>query len=611
MHRSHTTRRKALPDTFRISALSLLLFATHVYSGFDPSQSDAQKRPNCAPPPTTSDQFQGPPVLMEKPSIPKQVKRVPPCPLRDEGEGEGEGEPDAEAGAVELSQTSRYLRHIVPLAVAMLVLLNMSTLKLLTRGRIQSVLLGVCALSAIGNYTDFGRWPDGAYRNDWEFFHYYLGSKYLPELGYTRLYEAALVADDETGRKFSHEKNAIRNLKDGQCVHVNVVLNRRDEIRSHFSPKRWDEFTRDVQYFKGQLSEFRWNGIFHDKGYNATPMWSTVVRPLTGWASTSRPGELTTLSLIDPMLLMIAVAAVWRTFGFRSAMLVVVLVGTHMAMSHTHMKGALLRTDWVVALVLGVCAAKSGRPAVSGVFVAYAAAARVFPAIFAFGPLALLLFCWVRRERPRRAVVRFGAGFLISTGALAGISFLAIGAEHWVEFIDKIRLHNDSFSPWRVGFKHLFLGAYEYRAEEAGTHQQVFHDRWLLWWALQVCVLVGFAFLIRRKRLWEVLALGFVPTFFLVAPTYYYYIMLVVPMLYFAGRIHQRACAIGVVCLLISSNVAYVIYDSVGRELELFYVLSCMILFVCALMCFSAQTKVVDRQERRDQWSSPMVARLM
>lgn len=88
----------------------------------------------------------------------------------------------------------------------------------------------------------------------------------------------------------------------------------------------------------------------------------------------------------------------------------------------------------------------------------------------------------------------------------------------------------------------------------------------------------------RRLDDWETLARGFIPTFFLVVPTYYYYIMPVIPLLFFSGRMKLPECAIGVVWLFTSSSIGYVVHDSVGRELQLFYALSLIIFGVCRLM---------------------------
>lgn len=69
--------------------------------------------------------------------------------------------------------------------------------------------------------------------------------------------------------------------------------------------------------------------------------------------------------------------------------------------------------------------------------------------------------------------------------------------------------------------------------------------------------------------------------------------MLVIPLLFFCGRANRPECAIGILWLLVSSSIAYVVYDSIGRELQLFYILSLMIFGVCLLMGGSALLQTV------------------
>jgi len=545
------------------------------------------------------------PVLGSDPSdaLPTPGGRARPrsCQLRHEGEGDGEGEPGVLNRAGGEYRAERYLRHAVPLGAAILVLVSLipGIGSRLPR-RWQLTLLALLAALAIGNYVDFGQWRDDRYVNDWEFFHYYLGSKYAPEIGYTGLYAAALSADDETGRKLSQDNGMIRDLETAGCISVDDVLEWSEPIVSRFSPERWAEFTGDIRHFKSRLSQSRWDGLFHDKGYNATPVWTMVARPLTNGVTTSSPIGLLWLSLLDLLWTLGAVVAVWRTFGPRAALLMVVLIGTHMTMSHSHMKGALLRTDWVMSLVLAVCAVKSDRPVAGGALAAFAAMLRVFPAALALGLIGRPVVAWLRGEPPRRAQVRFAVAFVVVAVLLFALSLLVLGSGYWGEFTEKIWQHHDSFSPWRVGFKHLFLGAYEYRAEGTATHQEVFRDRWVLWWAIQALVLVGLGYLSRRLRDWEILALGFVPLFFLVAPTYYYYILLVIPLLFFAGRMGRLECAIGVAWLVGSSSIAYVVHGAVGRELPLSYTLSLLILGTCLLMTLSAWLEPVGRRNRAE-----------
>src|SRR5450830_274796 len=58
-------------------------------------------------------------------------------------------------------------------------------------------LLGAAAFTAVLAYYNFGLFHGGGYVHHWETFHYVLGSKYFPALGYARLYAASFLADAE------------------------------------------------------------------------------------------------------------------------------------------------------------------------------------------------------------------------------------------------------------------------------------------------------------------------------------------------------------------------------------------------------------------------------
>ena len=246
------------------------------------------------------------------------------------------------------------------------------------------------------------------------------------------------------------------------------------------------------------------------------------------------------------------------------------------------MKGAFLRTDWVAALVLALCAVRAKRPAVGGALVPSPRPCACFPCSSCWGSWSHGL---PRAPAARAAALRHR--FRSDVRPAAGPVGTGRRARNLAGCADKIWQHHDSFSPWRVGFKHLFLGTYEY-LPDGNTHQEVFRQRWLPWWTLQGLMLAGLAFMTRRLETWETLALGFVPVFFLVAPTYYYYIMLVIPLLFFCGRLPRHEGALGVAWLLGSSSIAYVVEEAVGRELPLFYTLSLIVFTVCVLMSVSA-----------------------
>src|SRR5216684_1784860 len=69
-------------------------------------------------------------------------------------------------------------------------------------------------------------------------FHYFMGAKYLPELGYSGLYEATLVAGRELGAFGAI--NYVRDLT--TYVPRSAATVAPDPIRSRFSRARWEMF---------------------------------------------------------------------------------------------------------------------------------------------------------------------------------------------------------------------------------------------------------------------------------------------------------------------------------------------------------------------------------
>src|SRR5207249_1196016 len=75
--------------------------------------------------------------------------------------------------------------------------------------------------------------------------HYYLGSKYFPEVGYGQLYIAMLRAEAE---RYDNHFLAIeaRDLETQALVHIRTLLRRSEPVKARFSPERWLSFQEDV-----------------------------------------------------------------------------------------------------------------------------------------------------------------------------------------------------------------------------------------------------------------------------------------------------------------------------------------------------------------------------
>ncbi|HEX7597412.1 MAG TPA: hypothetical protein VF518_04305, partial [Polyangia bacterium] len=253
---------------------------------------------------------------------------------------------------------ARVLALVVMVVVAGFVALERSRLSEAARRTGRRILLGVLAVAAVLSvftYVDFGVFRYGSYLNEWDFYHYYVGTKYAPELGYTNLYGATLLADQEGGLRYQNPDHQMRDLSTAQLCDVDAVLAHAELYRGRFPEERWREFVADISWFKGQLPANRWSLILVDHGYNGTPAWSFAVGSLvTRHFSVRNPWSRAFMLALDPLLLLAGVVAVAWAFGLRTAFLLVIFVGTHYLMSWGHLKGALLRTDFALCSLLAV-----------------------------------------------------------------------------------------------------------------------------------------------------------------------------------------------------------------------------------------------------------------
>jgi hypothetical protein len=474
------------------------------------------------------------------------------------------------------------------------------------RGFLLPFLLAAAALS-MGNYLNFGNFRHNSFLNAYEFYHYYLGSKYAPEIRYTDLYNASIVAQAELFGAKSVPKT-VRNLDTGKRGYSTAeVLKDAEAVKAHFSPERWEAWLADIRWFKSQLTGGRWNGMVADKGYNATPVWSAVVGGIfSNNVDTSNRTGMLMLASLDLVLIALATACVAWAFGIRTAAFFLLLLGTHYVMKFSHMKGAYLRTDFIMSLVFAVCMVRKAHYKTAGAFMAYATFSRVFPVVYLFGLGAKAAWdLWSRRRIDAR-YLRFFVAYTVASAALVGGSIVYQGnLDLWRDFAGKIGMHNEQVSPWRVGFKYLFIGtflppkvlpndtaarlaegrnAWENMGQWFKDHKVVTQSKYYaehkgLWWSIQALMLLVSFFLVRGLSDTRALIYGFVPCFFLASPTYYYYIMLLVPLLFYAPYIERGGHALGLLLMFFTAMAGYYFNEELrfAQEFPTYYWMSVLI----------------------------------
>lgn len=277
----------------------------------------------------------------------------------------------------------------------------------------------------------------------WDAFHYFVGAKYLPELGYTRLYEATYVAGRELGAFAAI--GAIRDLPTYQARDTRSLD--AAAVRARFSDARWRAFKQDVLFFGPKIPD--WRRLFMDHGYNDPPPRALLLHALVRSAPAT-PLTLALVTSVDYVLIAGALALAARAFGPLAGGLAAASLLLSFFGRFDYIGGSVLRWDWIAALIAGAAAFARGAGGAAGLLFAYAAAARLFPALLLV-PLAIK---WLQKRRahtPDRTLDRclLAATLTIALIALVtglAASFLSVG-----EFVAKIRLHGDSAFTNHVG----------------------------------------------------------------------------------------------------------------------------------------------------------------
>jgi hypothetical protein len=300
--------------------------------------------------------------------------------------------------------------------------------------------LGIAGLACWWNLFQF-HFPGFAHPS--ETFHYYVGAKYFPELGYTGLYACVAVADAEAGLDpAALNERPMRDLTRNALTTAKTALADPTRCTSRFSAERWAAFRHDVDFLRGLVPPRRWALFQQDHGYNATPAW-TVAGHLATNTGPASYAQLRVIWALDLLLL----AALWGgavwAFGWRLAAVAAVYFGTNYLSPYGWTGGAILRQDWLAATVLGVALLHRDRPTASGALLAWATLLRVFPGCLLAGVALGALWRMVRertfRVLPTERRFALGAAAMLLVG-FAASSAATGGPSRWLEFAERSRV---------------------------------------------------------------------------------------------------------------------------------------------------------------------------
>lgn len=441
--------------------------------------------------------------------------------------------------------------------------------------------LGVAGVAA---YLHFGRLHgDGSFLHYWDTYHYYIGAKYFPELGYERLYECTAVAEAEARNRDEVAARTMTDLRTNLQVPTTEILAHPERCQQHFTAARWRAFVHDITWFRDHLTSWTWGKVQRDHGYNATPVWTVPGYLLANLAPAS-DGFILALALIDPLLLLASLLLLGRCFGLRVAVIAALTLGTYLPARFLWNGGAFLRFDWLFFLIAGVCALRKDRPLLGGMALAYSALLRLFPAALFVGPM-LALLDQVRRAPTWRSWQSWRgapARVLLGGALVAAVALppsLALTGDWGATFLENTRKHADTPLTNHMGLPTVL----SYRPDTTVRALRVASegDDARLWPRFKeerraalhqlrpVLVVVGLLLLgalvmASRLELWRVtvLSLVLVPAFLQL--TCYYYVFLIA-----WATLAERRPAIGAVLLGLCAlllELAFVLFSRLGTD---------------------------------------------
>lgn len=425
--------------------------------------------------------------------------------------------------------------------------------------RFVGITLGLASIVAYYHGFKFN-YPQYYHRHDQ--YHYYLGAKYFPELGYDDLYKCTVIAQDElgslvdvTGRLIDVTKEnrridrKIRNLGgDNLLKPAAEFLEHPEECKSHFTPDRWDAFKGDIKFFRTVSDREFWERMQADHGYNPPPVWMLAGR---FFANMFPAGHtmfgfvwLQWLAMLDNVLIAGMFAALWWAFGWRVFAVAAVYWGCNAPGDDYFVSGAFLRQDWLFFFVLAACLARKRWFVLAGASLVYAGLLRIFPGLAVIGWLTVAGAYIVKHKRMAKHHQRMLLGGTLAAALLVPASIHLYKWESYPSFFrHTLQVHNETPLTNHMGLRVLIAHS-PFSGRAIQTKDDKLSDPFEVWKRLRneryyryrpvayAIVGLSLAFFIwgvrRVKSMWIALALGQIFIILLSQLTSYYYSFLVI-----------------------------------------------------------------------------------
>lgn len=369
----------------------------------------------------------------------------------------------------------------------------------------------------------------------WNQFHYVLGTKYFDELEYFDIYNAVLLADEEGERQFAKVRR-VRDLHSYEFMTRAEALQRAgaNGTRARFTEERWRLFEADLDVFFSRLTKVDRKGVLTDLGFNPSPAWLIVHRPLLNAIDLHGGRTLEVAALLQLPMYVGTFAALWWAFGLRNT-LWIALWTTLFFGNRGRLLGGYFTYDWFALGIVSVALIAKARAGPAAPLLAYGGLMRGYVGLLCVGPV-VGLFARLRGERAGRddrwAADRTTMVFLLVLGISMGIIGLLslttpLGVDAWSEWYEKISLHAHRIAAGsnHLGLATLFGEDYSIPGlvEDMETRRAILAQRLPALRAVQAILVLWTLWVMRRRTRVDACVLGLIPAFAMMVLSRYYY----------------------------------------------------------------------------------------
>ncbi len=470
------------------------------------------------------------------------------------------------------------------------------------------------------------KWPKYYHRHDQ--YHYYLGAKFFPELGYDDLYKCTVIAEDQLGaqveeggrrvdltKEARHADRKIRNLgADNLLMPAANVLDHPEECTSHFTPERWSAFKEDIRFFRSVSDRVFFEKMQKDNGYNPPPVWMLGGR---FFASMFPAGHqilgfywLQWLAMLDSVLLAGMFGALWWAFGWRVFAIAALYWGCNAPGDDYFVQAAFLRQDWLFFFVMAACLARKRWYALAGASIVYAALLRIFPGLAVIGWLVVAGAYLLRHKRMAKHHQRMLLGGVLAAAVLLSASIQVCGKgsypafyRHTLQALDRTPLtnhmglrviiaHNVGTGPSSGRAKYV---ADDKLADPFEVWKRMRNERWDKYkgvaYAIVALSLAFFVWVVRRVRsMWIALCLGQIFIILMAQLLSYYYAFMIItaPLTRAKRQLEVPIIGLAAVTQLVWGGLAF--FDDKSAAVTLI-----ALVFSYGLVCTFAPEGTFDR----------------